>query len=1140
MIKRRYPRLHFALLGVALFFATSLGAFTLNRNDAHIKWRSFETEHFIFNYPAELEPIAGYIAGIAESVAEEKMQRYHIRLPNKVEFVVREDIFSNGWANSLQNTMTVWISDWDFPIRSTHNWLKDVVTHEFSHLVSIQSSSKLPSPIQGLVFGYQGYFNAQVQPGFATIIPFTEQPNWFAEGVAQYESEFSGYDAWDSHRDMILRTAALEGKLLSYDRMGTFAGTSIQYEQGPYTQGFAFVKWIAEKYGDGALIKLWAENSRIQRQTLSASMQRILGKDAYTLWEDWKNSITAKYSEQMKSLGPLHAGQKLTTEGFYNYYPRWDSKGEGIFFVSNRGRDDFKGSLYRYNLADTAVMKVGKDSIPDKDGKKKKEEDRLKLVSGSIRSPFDVMKDDSTFLYHNAREEDKNGIHKLDIFQKNPLRKKGFIKGLLSFEKDQTKKRFTKNLNAVQASYDHEGKRIVFVRNYLTNFYLCTAPVPEIRNSKTGKIELNADSVKTLFPTDTALQGKYGFNIYSPRFSPDGEQILFSYYDGTSRNIGMVNSDGSNFHAVLSRPYDERDPEWSVDGKSFYFSADSSGIYNLYECELATGNLKPLTQVSGGAFAPAVDPLGKHLAYAGFDSSGFSLYLLDLKGEVKTPSVALKTLHPGNEKVEAIDFEGKSEPYIGIPNRYILNPLLFGEEMSSRDHSAKIGEAKWLAGFNGEINDPILKNEVSGALLLEVGNGLDYFGANDEILSANKESQFYLALTNHSLPVSLGVSFSRGNLTSRDTIFTTGADLVVASKKKEIEHYAIIFRNAELAADYNLFDATLSDNGSQASYLGFAGGYSWNDFNFFESQFAFNYYKNIYLSSMVNFYGQKYSDKEPVAPQGLAAAIGYNYNLSSIFRGGSFAETFDFSNGVITPLFRNYTLQDFDAGLTYGLALPWADNGALVVSAFAGSILDWKYTNNKGIDDTLDSFFSKGMYLRGYPYLRDIENLTFQGENTAKASADLNQPIISDIYKSYWILFIEDLYVDLFYEAGRTWNGSFGDPKLFEADYWHPDQHPDSWYQSFGWGLKLNAKIYHNYPFLAYFEAATAVSGIPNGKGGIEQIENVTIPIGRNTHINTYATRISFGVSFGLYNGLLGKNVAHNPYRPESPFAKTH
>jgi len=196
-----------------------------NRNEAHLNWKTAETEHFRFYYDRPLEEAAEYVAGIAEHIYDRLVQRYNIVLPGKVEFVVRDDIISNGFANPYQNTMHIWISDWGIPLRSTHNWLRDVVTHEFSHLVSIQSGSKLPTPVVGLVVGYQDYFNEEIQSSMATVMPFTSQPNWFAEGVAQYESRLAGFDAWDSHRDMILRVAALEDSLLSYDRMGTFAFT---------------------------------------------------------------------------------------------------------------------------------------------------------------------------------------------------------------------------------------------------------------------------------------------------------------------------------------------------------------------------------------------------------------------------------------------------------------------------------------------------------------------------------------------------------------------------------------------------------------------------------------------------------------------------------------------------------------------------------------------------------------------------------------------------------------------------------------------------------------------------------------------------------------------------------------------------
>ena len=36
-----------------------------------------------------------------------------------------------------------------------------------------------------------------------------------------------------------------------------------------------------------------------------------MGKDGQSLWQDWKNSITAQYADQVKALGPLREGKRL-------------------------------------------------------------------------------------------------------------------------------------------------------------------------------------------------------------------------------------------------------------------------------------------------------------------------------------------------------------------------------------------------------------------------------------------------------------------------------------------------------------------------------------------------------------------------------------------------------------------------------------------------------------------------------------------------------------------------------------------------------------------------------------------------------------------------------------------------------------
>ena len=61
---------------------------------------------------------------------------------------------------------------------------------------------------------------------------------------------------------MILRSAALEDKMLSYDQMCFFGGTGHENEQ-VYDHGFGLVNYIAEEYGPEALKEIARANKKI-------------------------------------------------------------------------------------------------------------------------------------------------------------------------------------------------------------------------------------------------------------------------------------------------------------------------------------------------------------------------------------------------------------------------------------------------------------------------------------------------------------------------------------------------------------------------------------------------------------------------------------------------------------------------------------------------------------------------------------------------------------------------------------------------------------------------------------------------------------------------------------------------------------
>lgn len=75
---------------------------------------------------------------------------------------------------------------------------------------------------------------------------------------------------------------------------------------------------------------------------------------------------------------------------------------------------------------------------------------------------------------------------------------------------------------------------------------------------------------RELRPKTTHLKYK---EIRSPRFSPDGKEIVFTIQSRTSSSIYKVNADGTNL-TLLSKPGDyDSDPVYSPDGKTIIFTS---------------------------------------------------------------------------------------------------------------------------------------------------------------------------------------------------------------------------------------------------------------------------------------------------------------------------------------------------------------------------------------------------------------------------------------------------------------------------------------------------------------------------------------------------------------------------------------
>lgn len=139
-------------------------------------------------------------------------------------------------------------------------------------------------------------------------------------------------------------------------------------------------------------------------------------------------------------------------------------------------------------------------------------------------------------------------------------------------------------------------------------------------------------------------------SLLNPSWGPTG-QIAF---------MGMVDGKGDLYTYDLKSDqvtrhtddwYDDNEPTWSPDGRYIVFASDRPldgtqandiaklkyGEYHLYQLEVASGRITPLTTMRGNQRAPAYSPDGKRIAYVGDQNGIANIYILDLESHKSTP-----------------------------------------------------------------------------------------------------------------------------------------------------------------------------------------------------------------------------------------------------------------------------------------------------------------------------------------------------------------------------------------------------------------------------------------------------------------------------------------------------------------------
>lgn len=444
----------------------------------------------------------------------------------------------------------------------SQDWLEELGLHEFRHLVQMD---KIQTELPGVIKAILGQQAAAIVVG--AYLPF-----WFLEGdavVTETALSKTGRGRMAAF-SMDYRAQLLEKGRFSFDK--AYLGSYKNYVPDYYQLGYWMVAKSREEFGPG----LWEKTlQKIGREPLSitplnSSVKRVTGLSANKLYRKIFDELKTEWQDSLRkrTIDPLTV--RSTRRRVYTQYIYPAFYNDSVIFA------------YR-----TALDDIGRFVLIYPDGSQK-----------------------VVFTPGNIFEESVSLRNNLVIWAEN-----------------RADVRWTHSDRSVIQIFniDTRVQREIHPENKLFSPVIS----PDFRSFAAVEVDPANNFYLSVFDLQTgALKFRYSTPdnqyFFTPRWDAKGDKLFAVFLSEKGKYLASVDLKTKKEEPFTEPTYANlRNPVWFEN--RLIFTADFSGVDNLYALDINSKKITQVASVKFGADYPAVSPSGKQILFSNYTADGYQL-----------------------------------------------------------------------------------------------------------------------------------------------------------------------------------------------------------------------------------------------------------------------------------------------------------------------------------------------------------------------------------------------------------------------------------------------------------------------------------------------------------------------------------